>query len=154
MKGRSSVVVRSTCPPRSVTAATPVRWCGWCGQSFTGEYLLQQQAALRVQLGKHVVEQEERPLAGALLHYGGLGQLDGERRGALLAAGAETIEVHAVNGEGQIVAVGADDGHALAPLPLLLGVKLGGELRGNGRPHVIRTGDGTRLRPPTRTVAR
>ena len=107
---------------------------------------MQQQAPLRVQLGKHVVEQEDRPLAGALLHHGDLGQLDRERRRALLAAGAEAIEVHPVHGEGQIVAVRADDGRALAPLPLLLRVKLGGELRGNGRPHVIRPRDHTRLR--------
>ena len=154
MKGRSSVVVRSTCPPWLAPLSLPSDGADGVGGPSLARISCRSRRRWGSSSESTSSSRRTGPLAGALLHHGDLGQLDRERRRALLAAGAEAIEVHPVHGEGQIVAVRADDGRALAPLPLLLRVKLGGELRGNGRSHVISHAGPHPAPTPTRTVAR
>ena len=61
-----------------------------------------------VQLRHHIVQQQERRVPGLLPHHLHLGQLERQRRGALLAARAEGAQVVRFHREGQVVAMRAD----------------------------------------------
>ncbi len=73
-------------------------------------------ATLDIQLGEHVVEQEQRRPAVARRQQVDLGELDGQDRGSLLAAGSVLGEVSCPEREDNVVAVGTDEGRAVPDL--------------------------------------
>src|ERR1700687_3574906 len=74
----------------------------------------QRPAALQVQLGQHVVEQEHGPLAVSPGHQVGLRQLQAHHGGALLALGGIAASLLAVEQQAQVVAVRTHTGRASA----------------------------------------
>ena len=71
---------------------------------------------IRIQLGEHVVEEEERRATVKRSHDVQLGQLEGEDGRPLLAAGGEGRQVPAIELEDEVVAVRADKGRAVPDL--------------------------------------
>ncbi len=78
-------------------------------------------AAGGVEFAENVVDEENGDAGGASDHEAGLGELEGDGEGALLALGGEFDGVEAVDFEGEVVAVGADDGLAEAGLAVARG---------------------------------
>ena len=80
--------------------------CGECGEEGV--------AAAGVEFAEDVVEEEDGVAAGEGAEDGGLGEFEGEGDGALLAFAAEAVGWAGVDGEGEVVAVGACGGDAAA----------------------------------------
>jgi hypothetical protein len=76
-----------------------VRWLGF------GDALQDVLATLRVELGQDVVEQHHGQLADFGAHPIGFGELQREHRQALLTTRAKSVQVDAVEDEGEVVAV-------------------------------------------------
>ena len=74
--------------------------------------------AIRVELAEDVIEQQQRRPAVELGQQVELGELEGEDRGALLAARGEPGQVPPGQVEGEVVAVRPDDGRAVPDLLL------------------------------------
>ena len=70
-------------------------------------------AALGIEFGEEVIEQDHRPLAGFRVQERNLGEFQGERREPLFAARAVGGEGMVAAQEGEIVAVGSDHRYRL-----------------------------------------